>query len=416
MHLIDISDGGLICTDSYGEVAYDQPCVAYFDGQQLLFGDEALANVKSYPQACDSQYMTRLSDEALASPLGEALNNADLIFHHLKKVATTASVEDCVFLIPAFFSDEQLQLLLGIALAASLTPRGFINSGLARQTFSNKHNFYLLDIGLRQGQLSDVQLNNSMLSNTSIGNYDSLGLISIVDTWLQEIAKVFLDSIRFDPLHSAMTEQLIFNEILTWIDQGEFPKDAKVSLIVDGYSRGAEIDINQLINQLSQQLDKLGLTKTNHLVLTPRAAKIPMLVSLLEKLVASVYVSNNRLYFEQALRLVEGFEPEQVDRLNSYPLRNSIGIGTLPDTPSNNSINTEPTPSGVKRAPATHLLGDNAATAITDRTFETFLDEDGLLRPNAQVLIDGQPAIQAKLKHGDQVSFAASSWLAIHVE
>ena len=416
MHLIDISDGGLICTDSYGEVAYDQPGVAYFDGKQLLFGDEALANVKSHPQACDSQYMARLSDEALASPLGEALNHADLIFHHLKKIAVTASVKDCVFLIPAYFSDKQLQLLLGIAHAADLTPRGFINSGLARQKFNNEPNFYLLDIGLRQGQLSGVQLNDSMLANTSTGNYDGLGLISIVDTWLQEIAKVFLDSIRFDPLHSAMTEQLLFNEILTWIDQGEFPKDAKVSLIVDGYSRGAEININQLINQLSQQLEQLGLTNTNHLVLTPRAAKIPMLVSLLENQVASVCVSDNRLYFEQALKLMEGFEPEQVDRLNSYPLLDCIGTGTLPNTPSNNPINAEPTASEVKRAPATHLLGDSAATAITDCAFETFLDEDGLLRPNAQVLIDGQPAIQAKLKHGDQVSFAASSWLAIHVK
>ena len=144
MHLIDINDGGLICTDYKGEVVYDQPSIAYFNGKSLLFGNEALANIKSQPQACASQYMGRLSDETLASPLGEALNHSDLIFHHLKKMTSATNIEECTFLIPAYFSDAQLQLLLGIALAVGLTPSVFINSGLAHQTANKEPNFYLL--------------------------------------------------------------------------------------------------------------------------------------------------------------------------------------------------------------------------------------------------------------------------------
>ena len=416
MHLIDINDGGLTCTDDQGEVVYDQPSIAYFNGKILLFGNEALANVKSHPQACASQYMGRLSDETLASPLGEALNHADLIFHHLKKMTTATSIEECAFLIPAYFSDEQLQLLLGIALAVGLTPRGFINSGLARQKANNEPNFYLLDIGLRQGQLSSVALTDTMLANTSTANFDSLGFFSIVDTWLQEIAKVFLDSIRFDPLHSATTEQQAFDQVLTWVEQGQLPQDARISVDIDGYSRSAEININKLINQLSLQLDQLSLTDANHLVLTPRAAKIPMLVDLLESRVASVCVSNNTIYFEQAQKLAQSFMPGQVDRLNAHPLLNFGNSSTPPITSGNDLNSADTTARHVERGPATHLLSDSVATAITTRTFEAFLDEDGLLRPNAQVLVNGQPASQAKLKHGDQVSFAGSSWQAIRVE
>ena len=416
MHLIDINDGGLTCTDDQGEVVYDQPSIAYFNGKILLFGNEALANVKSHPQACASQYMGRLSDETLASPLGEALNHADLIFHHLKKMTTTTSIEECAFLIPASFSDEQLQLLLGIALAVGLTPRGFINSGLARQKANNEPNFYLLDIGLRQGQLSSVALTDTMLANTSTANFDSLGLFSIVDTWLKEIANVFLDSIRFDPLHSATTEQQAFDQVLTWVEQGQLPQDARISVDIDGYSRSAEININKLINQLSQQLDQLSLTDANHLVLTPRAAKIPMLVDLLESRVASVCVSNNTIYFEQGQKLAQSFMPAQVDRLNAHPLLNFGNSSTPPITSGNDLNSADTTARHVERGPATHLLSDSVATAITTRTFEAFLDEDGLLRPNAQVLVNGQPASQAKLKHGDQVSFAGSSWQAILVE
>lgn len=416
MHLIDINDGGLTCTDDQGELVYDQPSIAYFNGKILLFGNEALANVKSHPQACASQYMGRLSDETLASPLGEALNHADLIFHHLKKMTTATSIEECAFLIPAYFSDEQLQLLLGIALAVGLTPRGFINSGLARQKANNEPNFYLLDIGLRQGQLSSVALTDTMLANTSTANFDSLGLFSIVDTWLKEIANVFLDSIRFDPLHSATTEQQAFDQVLTWVEQGQLPQDARISVDIDGYSRSAEININKLINQLSLQLDQLSLTDANHLVLTPRAAKIPMLVDLLESRVASVCVSNNTIYFEQAQKLAQSFMPGQVDRLNAHPLLNFGNSSTPPITSGNDLNSADTTARHVERGPATHLLSDSVATAITTRTFEAFLDEDGLLRPNAQVLVNGQPASQAKLKHGDQVSFAGSSWQAIRVE
>ena len=416
MHLIDINDGGLTCTDDQGELVYDQPSIAYFNGKILLFGNEALANVKSHPQACASQYMGRLSDETLASPLGEALNHADLIFHHLKKMTTATSIEECAFLIPAYFSDEQLQLLLGIALAVGLTPRGFINSGLARQKANNEPNFYLLDIGLRQGQLSRVALADTMLANTSTANFDSLGLFSIVDTWLQEIANVFLDSIRFDPLHSATTEQQAFDQVLTWVEQEQLPQDARISVDIDGYSRSAEININKLINQLSLQLDQLSLTDANHLVLTPRAAKIPMLVDLLESRVASVCVSNNTIYFEQAQKLAQSFIPGQVDRLNAHPLLNFGNSSTPPITSGNDLNSADTTARHVERGPATHLLSDSVATAITTRTFEAFLDEDGLLRPNAQVLVNGQPASQAKLKHGDQVSFAGSSWQAIRVE
>ena len=416
MHLIDINDGGLTCTDDQGEVVYDQPSIAYFNGKILLFGNEALANVKSHPQACASQYMGRLSDETLASPLGEALNHADLIFHHLKKMTTATSIEECAFLIPAYFSDEQLQLLLGIALAVGLTPRGFINSGLARQKANNEPNFYLLDIGLRQGQLSSVALTDTMLANTSTANFDSLGLFSIVDTWLKEIANVFLDSIRFDPLHSATTEQQAFDQVLTWVEQGQLPQDARISVDIEGYSRSAEININKLINQLSLQLDQLSLTDANHLVLTPRAAKIPMLVDLLESRVASVCVSNNTIYFEQAQKLAQSFIPGQVDRLNAHPLLNFGNSSTPPITSGNDLNSADTTARHVERGPATHLLSDSVATAITTRTFEAFLDEDGLLRPNAQVLVNGQPASQAKLKHGDQVSFAGSSWQAIRVE
>lgn len=416
MHLIDINDGGLTCTNGEGEVVYEQPSIAFFNGQSLLFGNEALANVKSHPQACASQYMGRLSDETLATPLGEALNHADLIFHHLKKVASALSIEDCAFLVPAYFSDEQLQLLLGIALATGLNPRGFINNGLARRAEDNELNFYLLDIGLRQGQLSKVQLSDTMLANTSTANFDSLGLFSIVDTWLQEIAKVFLDSIRFDPLHSATTEQQAFDQVLTWVEQGQLPEDARISVDIDGYSRSAEINTNQLINQLSQQLDQLGLTEASNLVITARAAKIPMLMDLLESRVANVSVSKNQDYFEQALKLAQSFEPGQVDRLNAHPLLDSGNLGAPATTPSNNPTSLNTTAGEVERGPATHLLDDSAAIAITNRAFEDFLDEDGLLRPNAQVLVNGQPARQAKLKHGDQVSFAGNSWQAIRVE
>jgi hypothetical protein len=410
MHLIDINDGGLLCVNAQGEVVYDQPSLAYFDGEQLTFGTRAMAKVKSQPQACASQYMGRLSDETLPSPMGDALNHADLIFYHLRTMAAGTNINDCVFVIPAYFSDEQLQLLLGIAGAADLNPLGFINSGLAQTGADNAdQNFSVLDIGLRQGQLSSVRRNEQMLANQATANFDSLGLFSIVDAWLQEIANVFLDSIRFDPLHSATTEQQAFDQILTWINHGELPVDTRISVDIDGYSRSAEINSNQLSQQLEQQLDQLGLADTTHLVLTTRAAKVPMLLGLLEKRVASVRVSDSETYMQRAMELTQTFTPGQVERLNAYPVAAANNAKTTQADPQTGAPQT-------LQKPATHLLGHSAATPITAPLFSEFLDQDGLLRPNAKVKINGEPASRATLKHGDQVSFADQQWSAIHVE
>jgi hypothetical protein len=412
MQIIDLNDGELTCFNKQGEVVYREPSIVYLDGQDLVYGSQALSRVKSQPQACASQYMGRLSDEALPTPLGKAFNQADLIYYQLLDVRERLEAGDCAFLIPAYISDAQLQLLMGIAQAAQLNPKGFINSGLAYAPQPrHSDNFNVFDIGLRQGQLSRVSIEHKILSNNSIANQDGLGLFAITDLWLQEIAKVFLDSIRFDPLHSAATEQQAFDQVMGWISNATLPADARINVDIDGYSRIAEINISNLIRRLDIALKPLSLGPSTRLVLTPRAARVPELLTLLSHKVAEISVASEEEYFQRAHQIIEGFSAGEVERHNSCPanhskVKSAESFAQEADTAYELALTKN----------ATHLLTREAALPLTHSAFAEFLDDDGLIRPNAQVLINSQPAIQAKLKHGDQVSFAADQWSAIYVE
>jgi hypothetical protein len=109
------------------------------------------------------------------------------------------------------------------------------------------------------------------------------------------------------------------------------------------------------------------------------------------------------------MELTQTFTPGQVERLNAYPVAAANNAKTTQADPQTGAPQT-------LQKPATHLLGHSAATPITAPLFSEFLDQDGLLRPNAKVQINGEPASRATLKHGDQVSFADQQWSAIHVE
>ena len=201
--LLELNDWQLGCFDSKANCIYQQAAAAAVDGNRLLFGDAALAQSRTTPQSFNAQYLSRLDTEPLPQPIGAARNNADLLYHQLQELRQAHDVTEVAVATPAHYSDEQLGLLLGIASEAGITIKGFIDSALAHATQSNSR-YQLFDISLNQAHLTDIEARDGELRVIGSTVLERLGIINIIDAWLQVIANSFMQTSRFDPLHSCL--------------------------------------------------------------------------------------------------------------------------------------------------------------------------------------------------------------------
>ena len=90
-----------------------------------------------------------------------------------------------------------------------------------------------------------------------------------------------------------------------------------------------------------------------------------------------------------------------------------------PDTPRSTSDHRADTTNEDSRTqnypPATHLLADHQAIPLTAGSLQNYFDEDGLLRPGADVKINGNAPTRAKLRCADEVQLLEQTWIAIRI-
>ena len=403
-HLLELNDWRLSCYTPQGQCIYQQAAAALAQDDRLIFGDLALAKGRIQPQTFNVQYLSRLSAEALPRPMGPAQNQADLIYYHLRSMQNEYALSDVVVAAPAQYSDEQLGLLLGIADEAGLSIQGFVDSALGHAPQTQIDTHHVFDIGLNQTTLNELHVEQGQLRIGSNSVFEGNGILSIVDAWLHVIASAFLQSSRFDPLHSAATEQQAFDQALSWITQG-LPDDPQVSIDVDGQPRKADIPRAALMSALRQRLSVAELTNVKTLGLTARISSIPGVSELLGETFEHVEISPARP--EELLALNETHDGNGPTRI--VQRSHAASANSTPHTAPNTG------PEGETNSPATHLLADHQAIALTADTIRAHFDEDGLLRPGTEVLINGASPTSARVRCGDQVQLPNGAWVAIRV-
>ena len=83
-------------------------------------------------------------------------------------------------------------LLLGIASEAGIAIKGFVDSALAHGV-ANNGRYQLLDIGMNYAYLSDIEALDGELRVVGSTTIERLGMINIIDAWLQVIANSFTE-------------------------------------------------------------------------------------------------------------------------------------------------------------------------------------------------------------------------------
>lgn len=331
MRVLEINDVGIRLSDGERLVA-DSPGHAAIDGRVLHVGEAARARSRLDPRRCNDRFWYQL-DAPLPAAMGPARSAADLAHAHLRSLGAELLKEPLLIAAPASFSPSQLGVLLGLLHALGARAAGLVDSAVAAASTVESH---------RQVVYVDVQLHR-FLFTVLHGEQEherqrveehKPGLAVIQDRCLSNFAEAFVRQTRFDPLHSARTEQQLFDRMPAWFAQLQRGANLVLELEVAGRTHRAGVTAESLAASLSEPLRALAdsLAYISHsqpttVLLSDRAAAVPGLARTLAPALSLDALATARGVLSQAARIVtDGVDLPWVTRLPRRALPGTTAV------------------------------------------------------------------------------------------
>ncbi|MEM7082295.1 MAG: FHA domain-containing protein [Pseudomonadota bacterium] len=367
---IELNDAGVLPASAtlVGEKA--DGCARYTDAL-IETGQAARAVARLLPHEVENAYWHQLSLEPMSRQTTVAQSFADLAHAQLVDVFAPykATTERVVMAIPSSFSARQLGLLLGICQRADIPVTGLVDASVAAVCHpvpgrrmlhidATNHCVLINELRVEQG-----------LHRGDVTRLDNVGLLDFTDRWATVLGDIFVKQTRFDPLHSAQSEQYLYNQIPAAIDAWH-AGDENTTMVSEGNEHIAEINTadmvasvaglyQPMVNAIHAQTDSASVTTV---LLSHRVARLPGF----EALVADnervrVVTLDEYAVTRSVLQQPEQFESEagQFALVKAKPWQ---------ETPSVVPDRQQPTESR-SRDLATHVLIENQIYALGDEPF-----------------------------------------------
>jgi len=283
---LEIHDAGLLATgDALAEVPAPSPGYALFEGKDIHTGRAAAERSRLRPRWVHHRFWQELSTEPLSRPYPRHLSTAELAHAHLGAFwhELGAEAEKVLLAVPGTFSEAQLSLLLGIARSLEIPVRGLVESAVAAglgaafddAIFGGK--VLHLDLQLHRAVATELHRGDA-LERRRIATSARVGLFALRDAWARAIAERFVDQTRFDPLHAATTEQVLYDQLPGWLEAVANRGSVRASLTSGGREHAIELaaaELEKAVESFYRALDELlrpSLGGTALLLLSHRAA------------------------------------------------------------------------------------------------------------------------------------------------
>jgi len=285
-----LNDAGLLFTD--GErILCREPGYALLKDDGLVTGREAWANASLEPRRIQNHYWDDLRTAALADTRFTHLTAADLVSQQLeslwKQVARPG--DKLALAVPGYMNNDNLGLLLGIALDLDIPVVAMVDAAVAstRRQYTNAVPVNI-DLSLhstiltRLSQEGQVQYERGAV-------IDESGMLDLYGIWLRVIAESFVQQSRFDPLHTAETEQALQDRILDWLAVASSRDSVPMEIEYRGIAHQAEIASLEFVtaatpvyqNIVSNLRALYRAGETPALQMSDRAARMPGLADTL---------------------------------------------------------------------------------------------------------------------------------------
>ena len=371
---IEINDSELTVADGSGVLAVE-PGYATVDRGELVIGDAAYSQARLRPRQTSSRYWENLSLEPGSAGVEGVDSSAELAFRQLEAIwARHGGVgRDAVIVVPGYYTQEQLGLLLGMVQECKIPVRAMVNAAAAAvcaHPWPGRHLVHL-DVHLHRFAATRLQQGDGVSAEQEEA-LNGVGLVSLMDLWSKRIAETFIVQTRFDPFHRADSEQIVYDRLPESLAALSDEEEIALGLTFDGKKRVIQLNRKQLLGasagawravvQFVAQQREAGASLT--LLITHRVSRLPGLASEFTRLDDARIVTLPRdAAAIGALASVRELDSGSghVKLLNRLPWRSESGqVAPVPAVEANRVH--EPAPNSEVRA--THLVHRGVALRV----------------------------------------------------
>lgn len=235
------------------------PAYAIVAPDELKVGEVASREARLSPHLVQTQFWTKLSMNPLPQPGHRARNFADLAYAHLLHLWEISGEGhgDVILMVPSTFDREQLALLLGIARECPFNAVGLVDSAVAAAADLARPGPVLhVDLQLQRTVVT-VMRADTTVERESVEEIGAVGIATLRDAWIGLIADIFIRETRFDPLHSAESEQTLYNQLSAWLRALRNASDVAVEIERSGTPMRITLARARLIEHVQSRYDAL---------------------------------------------------------------------------------------------------------------------------------------------------------------
>jgi hypothetical protein len=274
------------------KILYREPGYALLEDDGLITGAEAYASASLKPRQIQNHYWSALHTEPLPDRRFHHLSAADLVSRQLEQMWRRVSShgDHLAIAVPPYMSTENLGLLLGIAADLDIPIVAMSDAAVCATRRHYEHAVPVhIDLGLYCSMLTRMlQEGQVQVDRTEV--IDDCGLLLLYENWLKIIAEAFVQQSRFDPLHTAETEQMLQGRMPDWLNRASSAPTVALEVEYRGVSHHAEIESLELVAAAAPVYQSIVSTlralfraeDTPAIQLSSRAAQLPGLADTLK--------------------------------------------------------------------------------------------------------------------------------------
>ena len=239
---LEINDVGLILAAD-GELLVEEPGYAMLDGPEPETGAAAARRARLKPLFVETRHWQDLGTTVLARPMPAATTYAEVAHAQLASRVRPHVARDAEVLlaVPAWYTRQQLALLLGVAQETGLRPVGLVDAARASAALEPAPESLLqLELALHRGVLTVLD-HGGELRRTRFELLPQHGWLALQQAWLNRIAAAFVRKTRFDPLHEAASEQSLWDGLPQWLVALERDSTVEITMEAAGVRHAVEL-------------------------------------------------------------------------------------------------------------------------------------------------------------------------------
>jgi len=256
-------------------LVYREPGFALLGDGELVTGRRAMAESRRHPRSVVNHFWRHLGLEPVQELKFRHLTPADLASRQLEEIwrGERSAADSVVFAVPAWMERESLGVLLGIAGELALPVTALVDSSVAcsRRAYPGRSLLHI-DLSLHTATVSRIaQEEGAAIDRVEL--VDAAGLAALRDTWVAVIAEAFVRQSRFDPLHTAESEQLLDDRLEAWLETAQRTGEVRMQLEFGGHTHEAALPLLTFTEAVSGIYQSLA----GHVRSLIRAAESPAL-------------------------------------------------------------------------------------------------------------------------------------------